>query len=345
MNGREKVINALEHNETSSIPKFIWYHPDVKRRLADKLNIFGDNLNAELGNDLLQDWVSINREMERELPQGKEFIDEWGISWKRDGFYNMVIKHPLENCSKEEIAIYPLPDPLEKERFKVLEELIENYGKTRFIGADCSGSIFEPSYHLRNMEKLMLDMASGYKEAEILFDRLTEFTQTVAVESLKRGADWVWLGDDIGTQQGMIMSPQMWRRYLKPRMKRIIDHIRAYKSNSYIAYHSCGSMYQVIGDLVELGIDALNPIQPKATGMDAFKIKEEFGSKLTLVCGIDTQEFIVKATPEKVRKKTEELIDKLGQGGGYIFAVSHTLQPDVPLENISAMLEVLRSFE
>lgn len=341
MTGREKVINALEHKETAGVPKFIWYHPETKLRLAEKLNIEGKNLDAELGNDLLQDWVSINREMAREVPQGQDFVDEWGIRWKRDGFYNMVVEHPLQGCSKEEIIKYPFPDPFVDERFKGLEELIDKYGQTRFIGADVSGSIFEPAYHLRNMENLMMEMATGAEEVELLFDRLAEFTEIVAIESLKRGADWIWLGDDIGTQRGMIMSPDMWRKYLKPRLKRVIEHIRDYKLDTYVAYHSCGSMHQVIGDLVEIGINALNPIQPKAAGMDPFKIKEEFGSKITLVCGLDTQEFIIKALPADVRKRTGELIDRLSQGGGYIYAVSHTLQPDVPLDNIIAMLEVL----
>ena len=116
MTGREKVINALEHKETAGVPKFIWYHPEVKLRLAEKLNIEGKNLDAELGNDLLQDWVSINREMAREVPQGQDFVDEWGIRWKRDGFYNMVVEHPLQDCNKEEIIKYPFPDPQPGER-------------------------------------------------------------------------------------------------------------------------------------------------------------------------------------------------------------------------------------
>jgi uroporphyrinogen decarboxylase len=120
------------------------------------------------------------------------------------------------------------------------------------------------------------------------------------------------MGDDLGSQNGMLMSPAMWRSYFKPRMKRMIDSIREFKRDSYIAYHSCGSMYPVIGDLVEIGIDVLNPIQESAKGMDQRSIKKEYGDRITLMCGLDTQQFLVNATPEQVREKTGDIVKDLG---------------------------------
>ncbi|HOV70066.1 MAG TPA: uroporphyrinogen decarboxylase family protein, partial [Clostridia bacterium] len=167
------------------------------------------------------------------------------------------------------------------------------------------------------------------------------FSIALSVECIKRGVDWVWMGDDLGSQRSMLMSPGMWRKYIKPRMKRIIDSVRAYKEDIYIAYHSCGSMYQVIGDLVEIGVDVLNPIQENAAGMSQERIKKEYGDKITLMCGIDAQHFMIHATPQEVKEKVREIVHKLNINGGFIFGASHCIQPDVPQENIFAMFEAL----
>ena len=153
--------------------------------------------------------------------------------------------------------------------------------------------------------------------------------------------DWVWLGDDVGTQAGMIMSPATWREMLKPRMKRIIDSLRAVVPAIVVAYHSCGSMRPIIGDLVEIGVDVLNPLQPMAHDMDNAAIKREFGSALTFMAGIDTQDFLLRAAPREVRDEVRRIVNVMGDGGGFIFAASHTIQPDVPRANIDALLEEL----
>jgi uroporphyrinogen decarboxylase len=279
--------------------------------------------------------------MAREVAEGEEFVDEWGNTWRREGYYNMVVNHPLKGKDADYIRDYQLPDPHAPKRFEKLEELIRDYGETHFIGADVSGVLFEPAYHLRDMEDLMIDMAMESEEADILLDKLAEFCIAVSIESIKRGADWIWMGDDLGSQKAMLMSPDMWRTYFKPRMKYIIDSIRAYKKDIYIGYHSCGSMFPVIEDLIEVGIDVLNPLQDSAVGMDHDVIKKEFGHRATMMCGIDIQQFMNRATPDEVRAKTRDIVERLSPNGGFIFAASHCIQPDVPVENIYAMFETL----
>jgi uroporphyrinogen decarboxylase len=128
---------------------------------------------------------------------------------------------------------------------------------------------------------------------------------------------------------------------LKPRLARIIKSVREISPDMIIAYHSCGSIRPIIEDLIEIGIDVLNPLQPMAADMDNAAIKREFGSELTFMAGIDTQGFLQVATPQEVRRETAKIIECMGDGGGFIFAGSHTIQPDVPRENIEAMLQVL----
>lgn len=344
MNSKERIYSTLMHQKPDKIPRFVWLGTGTIKRLTKKLGLTPLELDLKFGNDILQAWVSINGEMARELPENTEFTDEWGITWKREGDYNMVASHPLEGKDIDFIRNYQLPDPFSPKRFEYLELLIKEYGDRYFIGADVSGVLFEPAYHLRNMEELMVDMAMESEECEIILDKLSDFSIAVSIESIKRGADWIWMGDDLGAQNGMMMSPDMWRKYFKPRMKKIIDSIRAFKQDTYIAYHSCGSMYPVIGDLIEIGINVLNPIQESAQGMDQKKIKKEFGDKVTLMCGLDTQQFLVHATPSEVREKTEEIVSKLGYNGGFIFAASHHIQTDTPDENIFALFDALDNF-
>jgi uroporphyrinogen decarboxylase len=339
MNSKQRVYNSILRKPVDRSPQFIWLGGTVAPTIAEKEGIPPEEVNAFIGNDIMQTWLSINGQMERPAAEGETFVDEWGINWERQGYYNAPIIHPLSGLDEEKIPKYPLPDPRKRERFDALEALIAKYGKTHFIGADLSGSLFEPAYHLKGMEELLMDMAGGESEAEVLLDRLCEFTGDLAEEALKRDIDWVWLGDDVGTQQGMIMSPALWRQWLKPRMAKLIKRIRGCRPDAIVAYHSCGSVWPIVDDLAEIGINVLNPVQESAAGMNQGEIKAKYGHALTLMCGVDTQQFLPSASPEAVKKAVREIDKKLSNGGGYILAVSHSVQPDVSLENIYALFE------
>ena len=345
MTHKERVYAALRHEVPDRIPRFIWLGRGIIRRLTEKLHIPAEDLDFWLDNDILQCWVSINREMERPVPEGSEFTDEWGIIWRREGFYNTAIFHPLKGRDSSFIRDYPLPDPKSAERFVPLEKLIAGYGNEYFIGADVSGTLFEPACHLRDMGEFLMDLAENNEEASIILDKLEAFSCSAALESLSRGADWIWLGDDLGSQSNMLLSPELWRLHLKPRMKRIIQAIRREKPDAFIAYHSCGSMAPVIQDLVEIGIDVLNPLQESAAGMDQKSIKKQFGNRITLMCGPDTQNFTPRAKPAEISARVRELAATLGVGSGYIFAVSHHIQHDTPDENLQALLETLKDLQ
>jgi len=344
MNSKERVYAAIRRQPVDRLPRYIW----IGRGAADNLRrAFGEKANdidALIGNDVKQTWLSINGQMEADCPEGESFVDEWGIRWHRDGYYNAVVEHPLADMDEDEIAAYPFPDPEKPERYEYLQQLLDEHGADAFIGADVSGSLFEPAYHLRGMQDLMLDMAAEEPAADVLLDKLCDFTTKVACHAAKMGVDWIWLGDDMGTQQSMLMSPAMWRKYFKPRMKKIIDAVHEVAPDMIIAYHSCGSVYPIIGELAEIGIQVLNPLQESAQGMDHAKIRAEYGDKLTFMCGLDTQTFMVNASAEEVKVAMAEKAKMLTENsGGFIVAASHTIQHDVPVENIMAMLEGLEA--
>lgn len=340
MNSKERVYAAIRHESVDRLPRYIW----VGRGAAEQLRaVYGEEIDIDefLGNDVRQTWLSINGQMEKDCLEGESFVDEWGIRWHRDGYYNAVIEHPLANLDEEEIHSYPFPDPDCPERYVKLRSLIEQYGEDTFIGADVSGCLFEPAYHLRGMENLMMDMASEDSVVDMLLDRLCEFTTRIAVNAAKMGVDWIWLGDDMGTQESMLISPEMWRTYFKPRMKKIITAIHEVAPEMIIAYHSCGSIYPIIGELAEIGIQVLNPLQESARGMEHHKLKAQYGDRLTFMCGLDTQNFMVHATAEQVCAAMKEKSRMLSKNGGYIVGVSHTLQHDVSVKNIVSMIEGL----
>lgn len=341
MTSKERVYHAIKKAPVDKMPKYFWIGAGAAKNLSRALNIDVTEVDAYVGNDIMQPWLSINKQMTLECGEGEEFVDEWGITWKRDGYYNTPVKHPLANMSASEIAAYQLPDPYDPERYADLKYMLATYGKEYFIGADVSGSIFEPSYSLRGMDNLFVDMAMEAEEADILLDKVCEFTTCISIEAVRLGVDWIWMGDDWGSQKSMLMSPEMWRQYFKPRLKRIIDAIHQENPEMIIAYHSCGSISPIIGDLVEIGVNVLNPLQESAADMNHQRIKDEYGDKLTFMCGLDTQTFLVNATPEEVCTEMEKEICKMGKNGGYIAAVSHTIQHDVPAANIIAMLQTV----
>lgn len=342
MNSKERVYNTIHRKPVDRLARYIWIGRGAADNLKRTFGAAADDIDTLIGNDVKQTWLSINGQMEADCKEGESFVDEWGIRWHRDGYYNAVIEHPLANLGEEEIKNYPFPDPLKPQRYEYLKELLDKFGKDTFIGADVSGSLFEPAYHLRGMENLMIDMALEDPVADILLDRLCDFTTSVACRAAEMGVDWIWLGDDMGTQQSMLMSPDMWRKYFKPRMKKIIDAIHKIAPGMIIAYHSCGSIYPIIKELVEIGVQVLNPMQESAKGMEHEKIKAEFADKLTFMCGLDTQTFMVNASPDEVKTAMAEKAKLLSQcNGSYIVAASHTIQHDVPVENIMAMLNGL----
>lgn len=344
MNSKERVFKTISHQEPDRIPLYIWYHPDVFRALEKEFNIKGRELEIYLGNDILQTWVSINFYQSVVVEENTIFTDEYGIQWHRKGGYNMVIKNPISSWDVSELGDYKFPDPDKNDRFHELSFLLNNYGRDFFIGADVSGTIFEPCSHIRGMELLLLDLYSEEKAVDKFLDNAMEFSLKVAINSLMMGVDWIWLGDDVGTQEGMIFSPHLWRKHFKPRMFKIITELRKIKKDLIIAYHSCGTIKPIIEDLIEIGVDVLNPIQPKAKDMDMYEIKSIYGNKLTLHCGMDTQYILPFGKKEEIENETKKIIRILGNNGGFIFTASHTIQPDTSLDRILLMLELLKKY-
>jgi uroporphyrinogen decarboxylase len=191
-----------------------------------------------------------------------------------------------------------------------------------------------------------MDLALEPEKAEILLDKVNDLAIDFFQECMKHVAgkvDGVFVGDDFGTQGGLLMSPDMWRTYIKPRYEKLISVIKG--CGVKYCHHSCGGIRPIISDLIEIGVDVLHPIQPLALGMDPKELSEEFGKDLTFYGGIDEQRTLPTGLPEDVKREVRDRIATFGKYGGYIVAPSHAFQPDIPLENVLALYEEVLGYK
>jgi uroporphyrinogen decarboxylase len=318
----------------------MWYHPETTERLAKLLEIPADRVADVMGDDIRQMWVSNNYDLAgRVLAEGEHFTDVWGIEWVREDGFNQIVRSPLTEATPEEAMKYELPwnsvDELMGRMVPVLADK-ERY----FIGCDVSPCVFEMYWRLRGMEQGMMDLACEPEMAAELLARSGKFSCHLAELACTRyPIDWLWTGDDVGGQESMMMSPGMWREMVKPHLAEVFAV--ANKHNIWVAYHSDGAIHDIIPDLIEIGLDVLNPLQGNCPGMDPLELKKEFGDRLAFMGGVDTQGVLPHGSAEEVRHATARLLEGMtSDGGGYILAASHSVPPETPDENIFAMYEV-----
>ena len=279
------------------------------------------------------------------------YVDEWGLKLRRaaNGFYYDMIDHPLKNVTIEDLGSYNWPDPLDPGRFEGIEkearELHEN-SDYAVVGPGCSVGFFELCWYLRGLEQLFMDMVLNPDFVHALFRKVLDIRKSILSEYLKRTGkylDVVYSADDLGAQESTLMSPELYREMVKPYQKELFAFIRE-RTDAKIFYHCCGDVYPLIPDLIEIGVDALNPVQVSARDMDTKRLKEKFGDKITFWGAIDTQHVLPHGTPQEVREEVRRRVKDLAPGGGYVLAAVHAIQPDVPPENILCMCKAARQY-
>lgn len=201
---------------------------------------------------------------------------------------------------------------------------------------------FDFARFIRGTEKFFMDLACEPIKAEILMEKVNDLAIDFfnkCMEEIGDLVDGVYLGDDWGTQQGLAISPDMWRKYIKPRYKKLVSLIKS--KNLKYCHHTCGGVYPIIKDMIDLGFDVLNPVQPLAKDMDPEKLGKEFGADIAFYGGIDEQQTLPQGTVGDVKNEVFRMMETLGKYGGYIVAPSHAFQPDTPIENVLAMYEAV----
>ncbi len=338
MNSIERVTAALKHRPSDRVPIFMWFHPATAQRLSRQLEIPLSGLNEVMANDVSQTWVNNNYAMEgiTHEQDGDWHIDYWGIKWVKQYYFNQIASHPLAQASPEETRQYRFPIDHIDDLLQPMIPVGQDAGR-RFIGCDVSPCAFEMYWRLRGMENTMIDLVSDPDLAGYLLKSCADFSITLAEKVIERyPLDWLWTGDDVASQNAMMISPKTWRALVKPELARVFAIAREH--HLWLAYHCCGALRPIIPDLIEIGMDVLNPVQGNCPGMDPFELKREFGKAITFMGGLDTQELLPNATAAQVEAETRRLIEGMTRGGGgYILAASHTIPPETPDENIFAM--------
>ena len=358
MTSRERVYKAINHEQPDRPPIFTTLTPQAAKKLSEFYKLpYEEPLDSMLSTrishmDLLtgmgNDCVGIAGCAPKNFPtkeiENGILLNEWGMKFVDVGIYFEFYEYPLAHASSvEDIKNYNFPDPNAEGRFDNAEAAIKKYGQDYAIVADLETAFFETSWYLVGMEKLLTDMALGEDYIPVLFDKVMEVNVTVGKKLIEMGADILWAGDDFGAQKGMILSPDMWRMYFKPRIKEMFEEFRSVNSDIKIAWHSCGSIVPIIPDFIEIGLDILNPIQPLAQGMTPEFLKGNFGNELCFFGGIDIQDLLPNSTPEEIKKEVKRRIQILGKDGGYIIAPAHNIQDDTPIENIEAFYEASKN--
>jgi len=277
------------------------------------------------------------------------FMDEWGVRWfmpKKKGFYYDARFHPLHELTFEEIKRYQFPDFTDKAKYKNLRKKALKIRDEKYALVSGAGAgILYQCQLLRGTEKYFIDMAADKRLAEYLLDRVTESICTAWEFLLKEIGDLIdiaYTGDDLASQDSTFISLDMYRNILKPRQKKIISTIKKY-TDAKILYHSCGSIYSFIPELIDIGVDILNPIQVSAKNMDTKKLKIEFGRDIVFWGGgCDTQHILPYGTIEEAELEVKKRIEDLAIDGGFVFNQVHNIQAQVPPENIMAMYNTLK---
>jgi len=280
------------------------------------------------------------------------FTDEWGVRWempKATPYFTATDCPFSGQISEKDIDSFAWPDPAADALFEGLEEKAKAYHKAGYaiILENLCAGIFEMSCRVRGTEQFFMDLALNSSLACKLLDKFTELKikfYEAAAERFGQYIQFVREVDDIAGQEALLMSPQMYRQLIKPRHRLLFEaQKKLFSQPFFVWFHSDGAIFDIIPDFIEIGLDVLNPVQLTAKGMDAKKLKAEYGKDITFWGGgVNTQSVLPGATPDEVKQDVSKRISQLAPDGGYIFGAVHNIQDDVPPQNIAAMLEAFR---
>ncbi|MGL4393059.1 MAG: uroporphyrinogen decarboxylase family protein [Fusobacteriaceae bacterium] len=353
MNSRERFINAINKKNVDRPPIVGNLTIQLAEKLAENLKLpveFIDSFLATrishsqilltLGNDaVIVAGTRAGNHPTITLKNGHA-KDEWGLEYEQIGLYMEAVKRPLsEVLTISDIANYEFPDVTDSYRWQFSEETIKKHKNDYGIIGDLEACIFELAWNLVGMEKFLMDLYTGEEYVDVLLDKILDFSILSGLKMIELGVDVVWTGDDFGTQSEMMISPELWRKYFKPRMCKMFNIFKEKNKDIKIAYHSCGCIAQIVPDLIEIGLDILNPLQPLAANMEISSLFSKYKNELVFFGGIDVQNILPNGSTEDVRNEVRRCLKATEGGKQYIIAPAHNMQPDTPIENVFAFYD------
>lgn len=364
MNSKERVLSALNFEEPDRVPIDLGGYvtgitKGAYRDLCDYLELDeslttldvvqqltypSEEVLEKLGVDTRYLFITDGEKEEKkiqETPEGTFYTDGWGVKRKLSSneLYFDIVESPLADMTTEELKDHPFPDPEDQREdiVRAVTKFREKYGDKGYaVATQIFGTTFELSWYLRGFEQFLKDLYQDTEFVELLLDSLVDYWHgffDILFEEADDLIDVVMMGDDLATQSKLLLNPGVYRDIVKPRQRKICSYLK--NQGVSVFYHTCGAIKPLIPDLIDIGVDALNPVQVNATGMETDKLKEDFGDKIAFWGGgIDTQKVMPTGSVKEVREEVKHRVDDLAPGGGFVFNPVHNIQADVPPENI-----------
>ena len=335
MTGRERVEMSLAHREPPVVPMNLMFAPHALAAVQDYLGV--DDVDAALGVDFAFTGPGGGKPLYATPAEfGPTITDQWGVVWSTN---DMDRGSPIGPClTRPDLALAPRPDGADPARFECMAEaLLAETERYRVIPC---GDLWERAGFMRGLGDLLMDVALRPDFVAELLDLLCDYILATVDNVAGMPAECLFLSDDYGMQQSLMLSPDAWRRLVRPRFQKFVDASHA--AGKAAMLHSCGAVTEIVPQFIECGLDILHPIQPEA--VDIFALKREFGADITFMGGISTQQTLPHGSPAEVKEEVRRVLDVMARDGGYILEPGITIQVDVPPENVVALAEARNEF-
>jgi len=368
MNSRERVLYSLNHEQPDRVPIDLGgvvtsftnrAYGNIVEYLGLKNPVAplgGYNIRIDIDEEILRYFSVDTRHVYTNPLKGWDttyfedgsFDSEMGIHYRIVGDYSEMVYHPFADMDVEELQEIRFPNMKHPSRYKGMKEKCDKFRSEGYAVVSGSlASVFELSMYTRGMANFLMDLIVDKDFAKLLMDKIADMQidyYTGLLDEVGDSFDVVCMADDLGTQTSPMLSVPLFQEMVKPRLERIYKYIRS-RTSAKIFHHTCGASYDFIGDLIDIGMDILNPVQPTATGMDRDKLKNNFGDKITFWGGIDIQTTLPHGTPDEIKSEVHAAVDILGQNGGLVLAPAHNVQGDVPPINLDIMCKEAVSYK
>ena len=349
MNPRERVLRCLNYETADRVPLSGSFRPEVWVKLREHFGTNDGNVISEkLGLDFKGVGMGASQEfLERARASGGggsvlhddgSYANEWGLRHTvgKNSPYMRYVYHPLSD--ERNLDTYKFPDLGAPGRFGNLEERVKRLQENHVVSAG-TATFYKECWNLRGLEPFLMDIATESPFMLKLLDRLLEYKLEIISQFAQAGVDIISIGGDIAMHTNLFMKPDLWRKHFKWRDAALIDEAKQY-GVKYFFLHSDGNLMEVMEDLLEIGFNIIDPIQPEC--MDPYEIKERFGDRMTLHGTISAQQTLPFGTVDDVRNEVRERIERCGKNGGLVIAPNNVVQFDVPLENLLAVYETAK---
>ena len=351
MSSKERVLTALSRQEPDRVPINYLANPGIDRRLKEHFGLKdndGEGLRKALGVDFRGVGAAYTGpRLHQDIPARGVTVDNWGIHrvWveHESGGYWDFCDFPLQDATEEDIAAWPLPSPDLYDYSQVKEQCRQHREYGAFTGGAGTGDIINMNGMLRGVEQTMIDLITDDPAGLLLAKRRVDIQLEVVrrtLEAAAGGIDFLWIGEDLGSQHSPLISIELFRKHIRPLHQKLIDLAKSF--NLPVMIHSCGSSSWAYEDFIEMGIAAVDTLQPEAKNMSPAYLKQTFGGRLAFHGCVSTAGPVATGTSSEVVAYCEDILSIMMPGGGYCFAPTHQLQDNSPTENVVAMYKTAR---